>query len=120
MHAPVNIKRDAAGRVLPGSAAINPGGRPKGVIEDVRERLGPHTPEFCAALVELVRSPNETMRLAAIREFFDRVLGKPPIAVDSTVTRFDLGEAYLRALQLVNRPIDVTPADELTDQTDQW
>jgi hypothetical protein len=54
---------------------LNPGGRPQGVIEDVRERLGPYTPEFVAG--DLVRSPNEATRLAAIREFFDRLLGNP-------------------------------------------
>jgi hypothetical protein len=114
MNVPVNIKRDAAGRVLPGSAAINPGGRPKGVIEDVRERLGPYTPEFCAALVELVRSPNEMTRLAAIREFFDRQLGKPPMAVDTTVTK-DIGPSiaalYLQAVQAANKSLDAEIVD---------
>ena len=43
------VKRDANGHLLPGSR-LNPGGRPRGVIEEVRERLGPHTPEFVDAL----------------------------------------------------------------------
>jgi hypothetical protein len=117
------VKRDAHGHLLPGSR-LNPGGRPRGVIEEVRERLGPHTAEFCAALVELVRSPNETTRLAAVREFFDRMLGKPPVAIDQTVAKFDVGASiqalYLSALQQANKPaepktiegsgvIDITP-----------
>lgn len=124
------VKRDACGHLLPGSR-LNPGGRPRGVIEDVRERLGPYTAEFCAALAELVRSPNEATRLAAIREAFDRLLGKPPIAVDSTVSKVDIGALYLQAMQQVNRAkrppddaIDVTPAHEPVDQInrtpDQW
>jgi hypothetical protein len=126
MSAPV-VKRAPNGHLLPGSV-LNPGGRPRGAIEDVRERLGPHTAEFVAALVELVRSPNEATRLAAIREAFDRLLGKPPVAVDSTVAKFDMGALYLQAMQLANAPpgeaaIDVTPpADEparnATDQVD--
>jgi len=51
------------------------------VVEDVRERLAPHSEEFVDALVQLVRSRHEPTRLAAIREFFDRLLGKPPVAV---------------------------------------
>jgi hypothetical protein len=99
------------------------------VIEDVRERLGPYTPEFVAALVELARSPNETTRLAAIREAFDRLLGKPPVAVDTTVAKFDIGALYLEAVKLANQPpseaaVDVTPADEPADwingAPDEW
>jgi hypothetical protein len=91
------VRRDANGHLLPGSR-LNPGGRPRGVIEDVRERLGPYTPEFVAALVELVRSPNEAIRVAAIREAFDRLLGKPPVAVavDNSVEH-SIQQLYLTA-----------------------
>jgi hypothetical protein len=115
----MTVQRNASGQLLPGSR-LNPGGRPARAIEDIRERLLPYMAESVEALVELMRSPNGHLRLAAIHEYYDRLLGKPPVAVDSTVTRLDLGEAYLRALQLVNRPIDVAPADEPADQTDQW
>jgi hypothetical protein len=100
------VKRDAHGHLLPGSR-LNPGGRPRGVIEDVRERLGPYTPEFVAGLVELARSPNEAIRLAAIREFFDRLLGKPPVAVavDNTAAH-NIQQLYLTALQAANRESD--------------
>src|SRR5580704_7008768 len=100
-------QRDPRGRLLPGAPSLNPGGRPRGAIEEVRGRLGPHTAEFCAALVELLRSPNEATRLAAVREFFDRTLGKPAIAVDSTVTRVDMQALYLQAVKAANT-IDVT------------
>jgi hypothetical protein len=95
------VTRDAHGHLLPGSR-LNPGGRPRGVIEDVRERLGPYTPEFVAALVELVRSPNEETRLVAIREFFDRLLGKPavaPVAVDNSAVELSIQQLYLTAVQ---------------------
>jgi hypothetical protein len=110
------VKRNALGHPLPGGPSLNPGGRPRGVIEEVRERLGPYTPEFCAALVELVRSPNEATRLAAIREAFDRLLGKPPIAVDTTVTKDigpSIGALYLQAVQAANaeRSLDAKIVD---------
>jgi len=119
------VKRAADGRLLAGSV-LNPGGRPRGVIEEVRERLGPHTVEFCAALVELVRSPNEATRLAAVREFFDRLIGKPPVAVDTTVTKLDIGALYLQAVKgFTNPAIDMAPpadepADQLNSTTDGW
>jgi len=55
-----------------------------------------------------------------VREFFDRLIGKAPIAVDSTVTKFDIGALYLAAVQAANAPpgeaaINITPtppADE--------
>jgi hypothetical protein len=129
MNAPT-VRRAADGRLLPGFANLNPGGRPRSAIEDVRERLGSHTPEFVDALVELSRSPNEAIRLAAIKEAFDRLLGKPPVAVDTTVTKFDMGALYLQAVKAANlspgeAAIDVTPtpqaavpADNSTDQAD--
>jgi hypothetical protein len=126
MSGPV-VKRAPNGHLLPGSV-LNPGGRPRGAIEDVRERLGPHTQEFVTALVELARSPNETTRLAAIREAFDRLLGKPPVAVDTTVAKLDIGALYLQAVKAANlspgeAAIDVTPsaavpAENATDQAD--
>lgn len=126
MSGPV-VKRAPNGHLLPGSV-LNPGGRPRGAIEDLRERLQPHMPEFALALVELVRSPNEATRLAAIREAFDRLLGKPPVAVDSTVTKVDLGQLYLQAMQAANSAaIDITPtpqtdesADQINSVTDEW
>jgi hypothetical protein len=129
MNAPT-VRRAADGRLLPGFANLNPGGRPRGAIEDVRERLGPHIAEFVAALVELVRSPNEATRLAAIREAFDRLLGKPPVAVDTTVAKLDIGALYLQAMKLANAPpseaaIDITPAPDAPagvecNSTIQW
>ena len=115
------VKRDACGHLLPGSR-LNPGGRPRGVIEDVRERLRPYTPEFVAALVELVRSPNEAIRLAAIREAFDRLLGKPPVAVavDNSVEH-SIQQLYLTALQAANRELRPdAPTEAECNSTAEW
>jgi hypothetical protein len=122
------VKRNALGHPLAGGPSLNPGGRPRGAIQEVRELLGPHAPEFVGALVELSRSQNEATRLAAIREAFDRLLGKAPVAADITTTKFDLSALYLRAVQAANGVslVDVTPepnappADEpAADATDQ-
>jgi hypothetical protein len=121
------VKRSPRGHLLPGSV-LNPGGRPRSEIEKVRELLGQHRDEFVETLLQLIRSQNEQTRLAAVQVAFDRLLGKPPVAVDTTVAKFDLSAAYLAAVQAVNGapPIDVTPepntppADEpAADATDQ-
>lgn len=36
---PKGVKRDSSGRLLPGSATLNPGGRPKGREQEMREML---------------------------------------------------------------------------------
>jgi hypothetical protein len=115
------VKRDANGHLLPGSR-LNPGGRPRGVIEDVRERLGPYSPEFVTALVELVRSPNEATRLAAIREFFDRLLGKPPVAVAvNNAVEHDIQQLYLTAVMAANQaPRPDAPAGGESNSITEW
>jgi hypothetical protein len=40
----MTIQRDTSGRLLPGSR-LNPGGRPRATIEDIRERLLPYMAE---------------------------------------------------------------------------
>jgi len=58
-------------------------------------------------LVELAtNSKSEMVRLAAIKEFLDRMLGRSPVAIDTTVTKLDFGLAYLESLKRVNGIID--------------
>jgi hypothetical protein len=126
------VKRNALGHPVAGGPSLNPGGRPRGAIQEVRELLGPHTPKFVAALVELAQSPNDTTRLAAIREALDRLLAKAPVAVDDNEAearaREAIGQLYLTAVQAANRPadlIDVTPeldapAGDECNRTTEW
>jgi hypothetical protein len=119
----MTIQRDSNGRLLPGSR-LNPGGRPRATIEDIRERLLPYMAESVETLVELMRSPNGHLRLAAIREYYDRIAGKAPTAVDTTVTNdigANIGALYLQALKVANQSqsetaIDVTPGGEQADR----
>jgi hypothetical protein len=63
-------------------------------------------PEVAETLLALLRSPNESTRLSAVREICDRVLGRAAIAVDTTHTRVDVGQLYLAALKRANGVID--------------
>jgi hypothetical protein len=84
----------------------NPGGRPRSTIEQVREALLPNLPLFLERLAELTQSNNETIRLQALREILDRLLGKPPVAIDATHTKLDVGQLYLAALKRANGVVD--------------
>jgi hypothetical protein len=94
----VPAQRDARGRLLPGFSG-NPGGRPKG-IEAVRELLRPSAPAFVAALVDLLKSPNEMTRLAAFREFMDRLVGRPVQVTEADVRTVNMGALFVEAARL--------------------
>jgi hypothetical protein len=59
----------------------------------------PDLPKFLARLAELTQSSNESVRLAAIKECLDRLIGRSPIFVDSVTTKVDIASLYLQALQ---------------------
>jgi hypothetical protein len=63
-------------------------------------------PELFDGLFQLTNSENETIRLQAIREILDRLLGKPAVFVDATHTKVDIASLYLQALQRANGVID--------------
>ena len=89
--------------MMPG-AVLNPGGRPRNAIEQLREKYLHRLPELFEGLIELTKSDSENIRLQALREIFDRLLGKPAISVDTTVTKMDIGELYRQALIRANLP----------------
>ena len=66
-------------------------------------------------LAELTQSSNETIRLQSLREILDRLLGKPPVAIDATHTKLDVGQLYLAALKRANG-VDVGTADDTEAQ----
>jgi hypothetical protein len=111
-HAPAapptvpTVQRNEKGHLLPG-ARLNPGGRPVGSITDFRARFQPYMAEVAETLLALMRSPNESTRLSAVREILDRVLGRAAIAIDTTHTRVDVQAMYLQALKQANAPAQI-------------
>ena len=95
------LTRRPDGTMLKGFSA-NPGGRPRSTIEQVREALLPDLPLFLGRLTELTQSNNETIRLQALREVFERLCGKSAVFVDATHTKVDIGQLYLSALKRAN------------------
>jgi hypothetical protein len=85
------VQRGPHGHFLPGQSG-NAGGRPASLAR-VRELLKPHTERFVAELVQLLDSDEEAIRLAAIKEFMDRYIGKPVATVESDVRHMDVNQA---------------------------
>jgi len=103
MNAPT---RRPDGTMMKGFSA-NPGGRPTNSIASLRERYLPRLDELMEELWELAtNSQSEMVRLAAIREILDRLLGRPAVFVDATHTKVDIGQLYLAALKRANGAID--------------
>jgi hypothetical protein len=51
--------------------------------------VGQHKEELVDSLLRLMRSDDEAIRLRAVKEGFDRLLGRAPLSVDSTSTKID-------------------------------
>ena len=58
----------------------NPGGAPSRSAP-IAQILSEHAPEAVEKLLELMRSEDQQIALAAVREILNRVYGKPPVAV---------------------------------------
>lgn len=93
----VSATRDAAGRFQPGASG-NPGGR-AGLPAEVRRKLEAAVPEAVDRLIELMRSDDDRVAMAAVAALLDRLYGKPALAVEKTVTTTNVQAAHLRVLQ---------------------
>ena len=87
------IKRDDKGRIVPGSAAIHPGGRPK-VPEDIREALTVMAPRAVERLRQLLESADEDIAYKAAVHVLDRNLG---MAVQPIKDVTDMTDDQIRA-----------------------
>ena len=111
------IQRGRHGHFLPGQSG-NAGGRPASLAR-VRDLLRPHAERFVAELVELLDSDEEAIRLAAIKEFMDRYVGKPVATVESDVRTLDVTQA-IREMYLQAVSAKPTRATIEADTTTAW
>lgn len=96
------VLRNERGHLQPGSAPLNPGGRPKvpdEVKREVQEIFSAATPRAAQRLVDLMEDPDSRIALAAASTLLDRVLGKAVTSVDQKVTVSNtIQQAHLAAL----------------------
>jgi len=59
----------------------NPSGRPK-VVAEIRDLARVHAPEAFAKIVDLTKSEDMRVVLAAAQEILNRAYGKPPSTLD--------------------------------------
>jgi hypothetical protein len=90
-----NPTREANGRFLPGFTA-NPSGRPR-VVEEIKQLARQHAPAAFQRICELVDSKDERIALAASQAILDRAYGRPMQAIQSEVTKLDIGQLFLAA-----------------------
>jgi hypothetical protein len=64
--------------------------------------MKPHAGRYVEALHRLLDDPDPSIRLAALREAFDRLLGKPVASIEQDVRTLDIGQLYLEAVKAVN------------------
>jgi hypothetical protein len=94
-------QRDPNGRLVPGTASLNPGGRPK-VVAKIQELARQHTETAIARIVELASSADERIALAAATELLDRGFGRPVQATQSTVEKVDYSAVWLAGMKEAN------------------
>ena len=85
--------RAKTGQFKPGQSG-NPGGRPKQDPE-AKEILRAATPKAAQALVDLLQSKREAVRLEAAKEILNRTQGKP-----ETMNKIELSNADNKAFLL--------------------
>jgi hypothetical protein len=114
MNVPVLPARHPDGRLIAGGPSLNAGGRRISAIETARAQLMPDLPKFLARLAELTLSKNESVRLAAIKECLDRLLGKPQVTIEATRTSVSVAELYKAAMLKASRANSV-PSEQVVE-----
>jgi hypothetical protein len=115
----VAVRRGAGGHWLAGSGSPNPGGRTSALAE-VRALLKPHVGLYVDRLNELVRHPDPTVALPALREALDRLLGKAVVAVESDTRTWDMAsiqQMYLVAVKASNANANAAPTIDAAPST---
>ena len=77
----------------------NPGGR-RGVPAEIRKKLDDLLPVAVDELVALLKSDDERIRMAAVKESLDRCLGKAPQTIEVSDMTDDEIRAELRRMAI--------------------
>ena len=92
------VNRDRYGRLLPGTATPNPGGRPR-VPDELRAIFEAASPEAARKLAELVHDEDPRVALVASNAILDRVLGRPAQQINADIKTGSISDAHLAALK---------------------
>ena len=92
------VNRDRYGRLLPGTATPNPGGRPR-VPDELRAIFEAASTEAARKLAELVHDDDPRVALVASNAILDRVLGRPAQQINADIKTGSISDAHLAALK---------------------
>ena len=115
------IQRDANGRVVAGSKALNPSGLDR-QKQRMLNQLNQLTPRAITRLAKLMDSDDEKVAIVAVKEILDRNLGKPKASLDMKIES-SMSALHLQSLvelaerareRQAERMIDVTPEPAAT------
>jgi hypothetical protein len=104
--------RDSRGRLLPGQAPLNPGGRPKSLRNEIEQRFGPNASDAWDCLNRIMTGREESIeeRVLADGRIIE-VRKRPSIAEKQAAA--ELAIAYVEgrpATTNLNANVNVTPA----------
>ena len=115
-----HVIRDRLGRIQPGSAAMNPGGRPP-LDEEVKAILQAAAPQAAKKLVELAfHAEDPRVSLAAITVLMDRLFGKPAQQISADIKTHDIGRLHLEALQSLQARREERLLEITTEEGSAW
>jgi hypothetical protein len=96
--------RRANGQLIGGQGSLNPSGKPRNSIGILREKYMHRLPELMDGLFLLTGPDYPAMtRIAATKEIFDRLLGKPQVTIEATHTSVSVAELYKAAMLKASR-----------------
>src|SRR6516225_6160578 len=110
------LARRRNGQLIGGRGSLNPAGRPRISIGQLRETYAHKLPILFDRLFWIAtHATSERVQIAAISELLDRLLGKPQVTIEATHTSVSVAELYkaamLKAFALIPFPVSVGKAE---------
>jgi len=109
------LARRRNGQLIGGRGSLNPAGRPRISIGQLRETYAHKLPILFDRLFWIAtHATSERVQIAAISELLDRLLGKPQVTIEATHTSVSVAELYKAAMLKASRANSV-PSEQVVE-----
>jgi hypothetical protein len=109
------LARRRNGQLIGGRGSLNPAGRPRISIGQLRETYAHKLPILFDRLFWIAtHATSERVQIAAISELLDRLLGKPQVTIEATHTSVSVAELYKAAMLKASRANSV-PSEQMVE-----
>jgi|SRR6516164_6901338 len=110
------LARRRNGQLIGGRGSLNPAGRPRISIGQLRETYAHKLPILFDRLFWIAtHATSERVQIAAISELLDRLLGKPQVTIEATHTSVSVAELYKAAMLKASRANSV-PSEQVVEE----